>query len=182
MDWKAEVRELAKNMSAPDQIKVEDIPKINLYMEQLLSFLNENLKFFKRYSDEPMLTKSMINNYSKNEISPPPQKKLYRKLHIMAYALIYQFKQLISLNDMKVFTSKIAHTAELEKTYRVFLDEQMKAFQGLPELADQIIQKVEELNVDDQKLILPILLAQVLTKAQAEILFSQKLIDILGKE
>ncbi|HEY8396245.1 MAG TPA: DUF1836 domain-containing protein [Bacilli bacterium] len=181
MDWKDDVRELAKTMSTPDQIKVEDIPKINLYMEQLLSFLNENLKFFKRYPEEPMLTKSMINNYSKNEISPPPNKKLYRKLHIMAYALIYQFKQLISLNDMKVFTSKIAHTAELEQTYRVFLDEQKRAFQKLPELADETIKKVEELKVEDQKLILPLLLAQILSKAQAEILFSQKLIDLLGK-
>ena len=181
MDWKNEVRELAQTMSEPDQIKVEDIPKVNLYMEQLLSLLNDNLKFFKRYPDDQMLTKSMINNYSKNEISPPPQKKLYRKLHIMAYTLIYQFKQLISLNDMKVFTSKIAHTAELEQTYRVFLEEQQRAFGSLPELADEIIKKVEELEVKDQKLILPLLLAQVLTKAQAEILFSQSLIDLLGK-
>ena len=167
MDWKNEVRELAQTMSEPDQIKVEDIPKVNLYMEQLLSLLNDNLKFFKRYPDDQMLTKSMINNYSKNEISPPPQKKLYRKLHIMAYTLIYQFKQLISLNDMKVFTSTIAHTAELEQTYRVFLEEQQRAFGSLPELADEII-KVEELEVKDQKLILPLLLAQVLTKAQAK--------------
>ena len=65
MDWKNEVRELAQTMSEPDQIKVEDIPKVNLYMEQLLSLLNDNLKFFKRYPDDQMLTKSMINNYSK---------------------------------------------------------------------------------------------------------------------
>ena len=45
MDWKNEVRELAQTMSEPDQIKVEDIPKVNLYMEQLLSLLNDNLKF-----------------------------------------------------------------------------------------------------------------------------------------
>ncbi|HHZ12261.1 MAG TPA: DUF1836 domain-containing protein [Acholeplasmataceae bacterium] len=181
MDWKEEVRELAKTMSVPDQIKVEDIPKVNLYMEQLLSFLNENLQFFKRYPEDQMLTKAMINNYSKNEISPPPQKKLYRKLHIMAYALIYQFKQLISLNDMKHITAKIAHTAELEQTYRVFLKEQKRAFSKLPELAEEVIKKAEELDVKDQKLILPLLLAQTLAKAQAEILFSQRLIDLLGK-
>jgi hypothetical protein len=182
MDWKDEVRKLAKDMSVPDQVKIEDIPKIELYMEQLLSFLNENLQFFKRYPDDGMLTKSMINNYSKNKISPRPRNKLYRKLHIMTYALIYQFKQLISLNDMKVFTSKIAHTAELEQTYRVFLNEQKETFENLPELAERIIRKIEELKIDDQKLILPILLAQVLTKAQAEILFAEKMIDLLGNE
>lgn len=179
MNWKDEVRKIAKELSTPDQIKVEDIPKIKLYINQLLSFINENLQFFKRYEDEAMLTKSMINNYSKNEISPAPEKKLYRKLHIMAYTLIYQFKQFISLNDMKVLTSKIEHTAELEKTYRVFLDEQLDAFQQLPALAEQVISKTDDLHIDDPKLILPTLLAQVLTKIQANLLFAQKLIDVL---
>jgi hypothetical protein len=182
MDWKDEVRQVAKDLSSPDQIQVEDIPKINLYINQLLSFINDNLKFFKRYEDEPMLTKSMINNYSKNEISPPPQKKLYRKLHIMAYALIYQFKQLISLNDMKVLTNRIEHTADLEKAYRVFLDEQKEAFQFLPDLAEQVIAKIEGLGLEERKLILPVLLAQILTKAQANLIFAQKLIDYLGEE
>ena len=68
-----------------------------------------------------MLTKSMINNYSKKRNQPaPPEETLSEAPHHEAYTLIYQFKQLISLNDMKVFTSKIAHTAELEQTYRVF--------------------------------------------------------------
>jgi hypothetical protein len=182
MDWKEEVRKIAVDLSSPDQIQVEDIPKINLYINQLLSFLNDNLKSFKRSDEEQMLTKSMINNYSKNEISPPPQKKLYRKLHIMAYALIYQFKQLISLNDMKVLTSRIEHTADLEKAYRVFLDEQREAFRTLPELAEQVITKIESMGLEERKLILPVLLAQILTKAQANLLFAQKLIDYLGEE
>ena len=78
MDWKNEVRELAQTMSEPDQIKVEDIPKVNLYMEQLLSLLNDNLKFFKRYPDDQMLTKSMINNYSKTKSARPAEETLWK--------------------------------------------------------------------------------------------------------
>lgn len=177
MNWKQEVIKIANELKDPHQLKVEDIPKINLYMEQLLSFLNDNLEFFNRNHDEVMLTKAMINNYSKNHISPPPNKKMYRKLHIMAYALIYQFKQLISLNDMKSITSKFEHTKDLEKVYRIFLDEQMKAFNNLPMMANELIEKVDTIEIDDKKLIMPLLLAQILAKAQAEILFAQKLID-----
>ena len=181
MDWKNEVMTLAELLKVPEQIKVEDIPKINLYMEQLLSFLNDNLGFFNRHEDDMMLTKAMINNYSKNHISPPPNKKMYRKLHIMAYALIYQFKQLISLKDMKSITSKFEHTKDLEKVYRIFLEEQMKAFNNLPDLASEIIKKAEAFEGEDKKIILPVLLAQVLAKAQAEIFFAQKLIDYIDE-
>jgi hypothetical protein len=149
-------------------------------MEQLLSFVNDSLSFYRRSDAEPPLTKAMINNYSKNHISPPPVDKMYRKLHIMAYALIYQFKQLISLDDMKSITSQFEHTADLEKTYRIFLGEQLQAFSNLPQTAEEIVGKAEHLETDDPKLILPVLIAQLLARAQAEIMMVQKLIDKMG--
>jgi hypothetical protein len=180
MSWQETVKQIAQDLSVPEQIKVEDMPKINLYMEQLLSFANDSLGFYRRSEDEPLLTKAMINNYSKNHISPPPVDKMYRKLHIMAYALIYQFKQLISLDDMKSITAKFEHTADLEKTYRLFLEEQQEAFGHLPKRAEEIISQAEHLDIDDAKLILPVLIAQLLAGAQSEILFVQKLIDKMG--
>ena len=55
------------SISRIDYIKSEDIPNIDLYMDQVTSFMEKALKSTKRYPDDKILTKTMINNYAKNE-------------------------------------------------------------------------------------------------------------------
>ena len=63
------------SISRIDYIKSEDIPNIDLYMDQVTSFMEKALKSTKRYPDDKILTKTMINNYAKNDLLPPPVKK-----------------------------------------------------------------------------------------------------------
>ena len=58
-----------------DYIRAEEIPNINLYMDQVTTFMDEQLASTKRYEDDKILTKTMINNYAKNHLLPPPVKK-----------------------------------------------------------------------------------------------------------
>ena len=53
----------------------DDIPNIDLYIGPVTTFMDKHLKSSKRYSDDKLLTKTMINNYTKNELLPPPNKK-----------------------------------------------------------------------------------------------------------
>jgi hypothetical protein len=81
-------------------IKPEEIPSIDLYMDQVLTFLNDRLQQTARNEKEDkLLTKTMINNYAKNDLIPPPVKKKYSRDHIFLLIFIYYFKGVISIND-----------------------------------------------------------------------------------
>ena len=71
-------------------ISLEDIPNIDLYMDQVTTFMDSKLKNTTRYpSEDKILTKTMINNYAKNDLLPPPVKKKYSKEHMILLIMIY---------------------------------------------------------------------------------------------
>ena len=58
-----------------DYIKPTEIPNIDLYMDQVTTFMEEHLQSSKRYPDDKILTKTMINNYAKNHLLPAPDEE-----------------------------------------------------------------------------------------------------------
>ena len=59
-----------------DYIKPDEIPNIDLYMDQVTTFMEENLASTKRHEDDKILTKTMINNYAKNKLLPAGEETL----------------------------------------------------------------------------------------------------------
>ena len=90
-----------------DYIKPEDLPNISLYMDQVTTFMEEQLSGTKRYPDDKILTKTMINNYAKNKLLPPPEKKRYSKEHLLMLIFIYYFKNFLSISDIQKLTGLI---------------------------------------------------------------------------
>jgi len=89
-------------------IKLEDIPNIDLYMDQVTTLMDRKLKSSTRYPDEDkILTKTMINNYAKNDLLPPPVKKKYSKEHIVLLIFIYYYKGILSINDIQTLLKPI---------------------------------------------------------------------------
>lgn len=84
-----------------DYIKPEEIPNIDLYMDQVTTFMDEHLNATRRYPDDKILTKTMINNYAKNHLLPPPEKKKYSKEHVLTMIFIYYFKNILSITDIQ---------------------------------------------------------------------------------
>lgn len=90
-----------------DYVKSKDIPNIDLYMDQVTSFMEKELKSSKRYPEDKILTKTMINNYAKNDLLPPPEKKKYSKEHLMVLTFIYYFKSILSIKDIEMILTPI---------------------------------------------------------------------------
>ncbi len=83
-------------------IAPEDIPSIELYMDQVTTFMDRYLSKNKRTEEDKTLTKTMINNYTKNDLLPPPNKKRYSKEHIILLIYIYYFKNVVTISDIQV--------------------------------------------------------------------------------
>lgn len=90
-----------KNLDELEYIKSVEIPNIDLYMDQVLTFMNHKLEWSKRYEEDKIMTKTMINNYAKNHLLPPPDKKKYSKEHLLVLIFIYYFKNILSIGDIQ---------------------------------------------------------------------------------
>ena len=84
-----------------DYVKSEDIPDIQLYMDQVTTFMDSHLASTRRYPSDKILTKTMINNYAKNHLLPPPEKKKYSREHMLLMLFIYYFKSFLSITDIQ---------------------------------------------------------------------------------
>ena len=84
-----------------DYINPKDIPSIDLYMDQLTTFMEDQLGKNRRNDEDKVMTKTMINNYTKNDLLPSPNKKRYSKQHLILLIYIYYLKNMLSINDIQ---------------------------------------------------------------------------------
>ena len=106
--YTSEIIELIRNIQNIDYVSPDDIPEIELYMDQITTFMDEHLKSSKRFEDDKILTKTMINNYTKNDLLPPSNKKKYSKEHMILLIFIYYFKNFLSISDIKSILDPIS--------------------------------------------------------------------------
>ncbi len=107
-----EIRKLLDGLTSYKGIQSDDIPDIALYMDQVTTFMDKKLDSFKRQESDKILTKTMINNYTKANLTFPPNNKKYEKDHIMMLTLIYHMKQILSVNDMSKLAKPIINLAD----------------------------------------------------------------------
>ena len=132
------LNELLAHLDSLDHIHVDEIPQIDLYMDQVTTFMEKHLGELKRYPEDKVLTKTMINNYAKNNLLPSPVRKKYTQEHILLLVFIYYFKNVLPINDIKTLMSGITEKnfaagskPELVEIYREIIRYQ-------PEIMEQV--------------------------------------------
>lgn len=98
---------ILESLSRIDYIHAADIPNIDLYMDQVTTFMDTQLSSTRRYEEDKILTKTMINNYAKNNLLPPPVKKKYSKEHVLILIFIYYFKNILSIKDIETLLNPL---------------------------------------------------------------------------
>ncbi len=102
------INSIMESLDRITYIDAKDIPSIDLYMDQVTTFMNSKLKSTTRNpKGDKILTKTMINNYAKNDLLPSPEKKKYSKEHILLLIIIYYLKGFLSFNDIQTVLKPI---------------------------------------------------------------------------
>lgn len=101
------IRQILHKIISNEIIQSEDIPNIDLYMDQVTTLMEKHLSQSKRYDSDKIMTKTMINNYSKNHLLPPSNKKKYTKEHIFLLVMIYYYKNMLSISDIQNLLSPL---------------------------------------------------------------------------
>lgn len=125
----SDLRKVLSSISKLNYINPDAIPDIPLYMDQVTTFMDEQLSSYKRFEDDKTLTKTMINNYAKNNLIPPPEKKKYSKKHMLLLVFIYYFKNFLSISDIQDIFKPISERffdndsdIDLEYIYKYIFD------------------------------------------------------------
>lgn len=120
-----EMRELVQNSFADGDLSPDDIPNIDLYMDQIITIFDEGLKGNKRFDGDKLLTKTMINNYSKEGVIKPIKGKKYTREHIIQMLMVYSLKNTLTIQEIKHVLSGVYEEGltaqELEDCYRKYL-------------------------------------------------------------
>ena len=105
----------------------EELPDIELYMDQVLTFIEKNIRIFSKDSNKKVITPSMVNNYVKLKLIPKPIKKRYNKVHLAYLIAISILKQVMTIEEIRDGIIFQAIINGKKGAYNLFCDEQEKA-------------------------------------------------------
>ena len=95
------LHDLLNSLDSLEGIRPGEIPNIALYMDQVTTFMDAQLASSRRFESDKFLTKTMINNYTKNHLLPPSDKKKYSREHVFLLIMIYYLKSMLSISDIQ---------------------------------------------------------------------------------
>lgn len=98
---KNELYNIARDAVNDAELRSDDIPPIDLYVDQILNLVSDRLnQGSERYHDK-QLTKTMINNYSKDGLITPVKGKKYNKEQILQMLMVYTLKGTLTIGEIK---------------------------------------------------------------------------------
>jgi hypothetical protein len=149
---------IIEQLSSTAEIKVNDIPDIDLYMDQVTTFIENKLGNEKRDKKDKLLTKTMINNYSKAKILTPSKNKKYNKQQMIQLILIYYLKQVLSIGDIHdlfkpLFENESKNENLINDIYNSFLNFKKDSMKSVSNMLEEMTALIEEAtdNKDAQK-------------------------------
>ena len=93
-------RALAERMTSIHISRFSELPRIELYLDQLLSLVDDELSFMRLPDEGPLVTGSMVNNYVKRHAVPAPVKHRYTRRHICYVTCVCLFKRALSIEQV----------------------------------------------------------------------------------
>ncbi|MDD4679664.1 MAG: DUF1836 domain-containing protein, partial [Clostridia bacterium] len=155
-DLLTRLSELFKNN---EDIQVDEIPEYHLYISQLEEFFEKKLGKSNGDEDErKTISKTMIQNYIKDGLLMPPERKSYNRSHVILLTLIYNLKYILSIRDIRSLLSPILvdienedSGMEIEKLYKSYLERKQDSFQTLQSSLKELAAKVDSQFITDNK-------------------------------
>ena len=186
------IDEFIEGLHLDNYLLVEELPNLDLYMDQVIQIFENKLEQSKRSEEDKVLTKTMINNYAKGKLFFPIENKKYSKKHIILISMIYQLKGALSINDIKItlenLNKKIVEDGfEVEKIYQSYLklsNMNMERFLvDVEECAEEVSNEISLLEDDDFEYLEQFLLiASLVNMSNFYRRLAEKLVDSFSEE
>lgn len=147
--------EYAKKISRQHIPTWNELPEVDLYMDQVIIYIESHMKDFVSKNTK-FITKSMVNNYVKQNIMPAPVNKKYSKTHLAYLIMICILKQILPLPDVKKLINKKISKSSIEDTFDTFCKSYNKAVSAIIGLAKQSYRNSDFSELEDFNLFMTI--------------------------
>ncbi|OOM28060.1 DUF1836 domain-containing protein [Clostridium beijerinckii] len=183
------IKELAKEMSKSTSVSYEDIPKYDLFLSQVIDYLND------KFVDEKF-TNNIVQNYTKSEVITKPEdgkKRGYTKMHLVQLVLLSHMRPLLTTEEIKkVFriafneiNDRSDDILSWEETYKTFtqiqkesLDNYLDTFISNDDKLEEIIKNFELKDNDKERIKIFLLVLSLIAEASV----IKKLVQKIVKE
>ena len=125
---KTQLEQIIAQAANPDRLEPDQIPELDLYIDQILMLFEDKLGDNRRHEKDKILTKSMVNNYSKERMIRPMRGKKYTREQILQILLICSLKNMLSIGDLM---EEGVQAQGLEEIFRNDLDNQQSLRQDV---------------------------------------------------
>ncbi len=180
-----ELKNTMDSLHVDEIIKLEHIPNVDLYVDQVVQLFENSYKQTTRNEEEKVLTKTMINNYAKGKLFFPIKNKKYSKEHIILISFIHQLKGALSINDIKSLLDELNQKQmsdedfDLDALYNSYLTLTEK---NVASFKHDIQNKLEEVKEEavackDEKLDQFLLISSFVTISNLYRRLAEKLVD-----
>ncbi len=157
----------------------DELPKIDLYMDQVVVLLNDYLGYIANFDeDDKGVTSSMINNYVKMKIIPPPEKKKYSRAHLARLIMICALKKSLNISTVHKLLPQTDDEQENKRVYDAFVLSRKKAMQtNIEYLENEFYSTIDKGDMSE----LSDLLTRIAVSTDLRKLVTEKFTDILFK-
>ena len=150
-----ELMEKLKELNLQNQLTLDDIPELDLYMDQVTQLFDSKFNDSKRNIDDKALTKTMVNNYAKGKLLMSIKNKKYSKEHLILMSLIYNLKGGLSISDIKSSLNKIVKTFEsgeeypIRELYTLYLKQYNEDLKDVEKTIEEKFNNIESIMIDE---------------------------------
>jgi hypothetical protein len=167
MEWTRQI----KSYRIP---RYDELPSIELYMDQVVVIIEETLRIFMRDAKDRRITPAMINNYVKLKSLPPPVKKRYNRTHLCHLVIICMLKQVLAISEIRDLIQSQLENGDIATVYDDFCTMQERSFSAMLDSAAAPAETPSQ-SFSDRTL-------RVAVHASVNKMIAEKMIDIQNPE
>ena len=152
------IKKVAEEISNTSMIPYEDLPRYDLFLSQVIDFLND--KFV-----QDKYTNNIVQNYIKSEVISKPEdgkKRGYTKIHLVQLVLLSYMRPILTTEEIKkVFrlafneiNDRSDDIIDWETAYKLFFETQGESFDKYLDATaindDKLDSIIKDLNLDEK--------------------------------
>ncbi|WP_195264457.1 MULTISPECIES: DUF1836 domain-containing protein [unclassified Clostridium] len=182
------ITEIAEEMSNSTMVGYNDLPKYDLFLSQVIDFLND--KFI-----EDKYTNNIVQNYIKSEVISKPEdgkKRGYTKIHLIQLVLLSYMRPVLTTEEIKkVFSlafneinDRSDDIISWENAYKIFSETQSESFKDFlskpavnEEKLDSIIAELKLNEKDENSIRTFVIVMSLIAQASAIKKLVQKIVN-----
>jgi len=169
----------SEGMNSHKMPKWESLPDIDLYMDQVITYMERQMNVFINNEDDKIITPSMINNYVKYKQIPSPVKKRYSKEHLGYLLTVCMLKQVLPISDISKLLNSQKDKMDMAQLYDSFCKVQDEALQAVSErVRNAAATTIEEESED----VLSMLALKLAVEANASRIAAEKILNLLEEK